>query len=142
LEGVLRLLLLWRQLIRVKVELKLLLLTRTPHNPLLFPLVLFRPRLLGLPAHLAVEVVVLAMVEEVEARHLAMRLRLIPPFRLEFLPVPVLWLRIQDLVAVEVAAVVVADHLVWLRLQVLQVLPGRKGLPALHFIFRLHITLS
>jgi hypothetical protein len=126
------LLLLWRQLTREKVELKLLLLTHSPHNPLLFPLVLFHLRPLGLP-------VLLVVVEEVEARHMAEHLHLILPFWLEFLPVPVLWLQIQDLVAVEVAAVVVADHLVWLRLQVL---PVRKGLPALHFIFRLRIILS
>jgi hypothetical protein len=76
-----------------------------------------------------------AEVEEAEACHLAVRLRLILPFRLEFLPAQVLRHRIQDLVV----AVVVADYLVWLRLQVLQVLPVRKGLPALHFIFRLRI---
>ncbi|KAJ7301453.1 hypothetical protein DFH08DRAFT_978697 [Mycena albidolilacea] len=131
-----------RQLTKEKVELKLLLLTNPLHNPLLFPLGLFRLRLLGPPALPEVVVMVLAGAEEVEAHLRVVCLRLIPPFRLDFLPVPVLRLRIQDLVAVEVVAVVVADHLVWLRLQVLQVLPVRKGLPALHFIFRLHIILS
>jgi hypothetical protein len=45
-------------------------------------------------------------------------------------------------VAVEVAAVVVVDHLVQLHLQVLQVLPVCKGLPALRYIFRLRIILN
>ncbi|KAJ7331085.1 hypothetical protein DFH08DRAFT_966822 [Mycena albidolilacea] len=79
---------------------------------------------------------------EIEARHLVVRLCLILSFPLEFLPAQVLRHRIQDLVAVEVVAVVVADHLVRLRLQVLQVLPVCKGLLALHFISRLRIILS
>jgi hypothetical protein len=54
----------------------------------------------------------------------------------------VLWHRIQDLVAVEVVVVVVADLSVWLHLQVLQILPVPKALWALHFIFWHHIILN
>jgi hypothetical protein len=50
--------------------------------------------------------------------------------------------QIRNLVAGEVVAVEVADHLVQLCLQVLQVLLVCKGLPALRFIFRLRIILS
>jgi hypothetical protein len=123
-------------LTREKVELRLL--THSPHNPHFFPLALFRLWLLGLPA-------LPAVVEEVEARHLAVHLHLIPPFPLEYLLAQVLRHQIQDLVAVEVAVVVVADLMVRLCLQVLQVplvplVP--KALWALHFIFRHRIILS
>jgi hypothetical protein len=73
--GHMRLLLLhWEQLTREKVELRPL--THSPHNPHFSPLALFCLCLLGLSA-------LPVVVEEVEARHLAVHLRLILPFLLE-----------------------------------------------------------